>query len=301
MLVEVPEPVWKTSSGKCSKRPPPPVSPAATSSAASCIACAISASMTPSSALTAAAAALIRASAVITSRGMRSPDTAWACARSVCAPHKASAGTRTSPIESCSVRNVSADAAESLMHRSCPRPSSRTEVPPMSGGDCPAPRRQHRCHSDVHPATPADNIDVAPLFAGDQRCHIDVGNHGTRGTSMWHRCSPAWPSNAGGTSMPSMRVGRSRDRSGTGGDGQQGGPGGGDVGEEVVALVVDDDEGGEVADLDPPDRLHPQLGVLEHLDLRDALLRQPRGRAADRAQVETAVLAAGCQIGRAHD
>ncbi len=39
------------------------------------------------------------------------------------------------------------------------------------------------------------------------------------------------------------------------------------VGEEVVALVVDDDEGGEVLDLDLPDRLHAELGVLEHLDL----------------------------------
>ena len=43
-------------------------------------------------------------------------------------------------------------------------------------------------------------------------------------------------------------------------------------GEEVVALVVDDDEGGEVLDLDPPDRLHAELGVLEHLDLADAVL-----------------------------
>src|SRR6266567_8285622 len=56
------------------------------------------------------------------------------------------------------------------------------------------------------------------MFAGEQRCHIVVSNHGTRRTWMWHRCSPAWPSNAGGTSMPSMRAGRPRDRSGTGGD-----------------------------------------------------------------------------------
>src|SRR5690606_32769785 len=31
------------------------------------------------------------------------------------------------------------------------------------------------------------------------------------------------------------------------------------VGEEVVALVVGDDERGEVLDLDPPDRLHAEL------------------------------------------
>ena len=59
--------------------------------------------------------------------------------------------------------------------------------------------------------------------------------------------------------------------------------------EEVVALVVDDDERGEVLDLDLPDRLHAELGVLEHLDLGDAVLGQPRRRAADRAEVEAAV------------
>src|SRR5689334_9946505 len=43
------------------------------------------------------------------------------------------------------------------------------------------------------------------------------------------------------------------------------------LGEEVVALVVDHDERREVDDLDPPDRLHAQLGVLQHLDLADAV------------------------------
>ena len=64
-----------------------------------------------------------------------------------------------------------------------------------------------------------------------------------------------------------------------------------DVGEEVVALVVDDDEGGEVLDLDLPDRLHAELGVLEHLDLADAVLGQAGGGAADGAEVEAAVAA----------
>src|SRR3954453_323751 len=63
----------------------------------------------------------------------------------------------------------------------------------------------------------------------------------------------------------------------------------GDVGEEVVALVVDDDERREVLDLDPPDRLHAELGVLEPLDVLDAVLGQPRRRATDRPQVEAAV------------
>ena len=48
-------------------------------------------------------------------------------------------------------------------------------------------------------------------------------------------------------------------------------------GEEVVPLVVDDDEGGEVLDLGPPDGLHAELRILQHLDLADAVLRQARG------------------------
>src|SRR5690606_41753947 len=53
------------------------------------------------------------------------------------------------------------------------------------------------------------------------------------------------------------------------------------LGEEVVALVVDHDEGGEVLDLDLPDRFHAELGVLEHLDVLDAVQRQARGGAAE--------------------
>src|SRR5690349_12264578 len=71
-----------------------------------------------------------------------------------------------------------------------------------------------------------------------------------------------------------------------------------DPGEEVVPLVVNDDEGGEVDDLDLPDRLHPELRVLEHLDLTDAVLGEARGRAADRPQVKAAVLLAGLGHGR---
>src|SRR5690606_41217 len=43
------------------------------------------------------------------------------------------------------------------------------------------------------------------------------------------------------------------------------------VGEEVVALLVDHDEGGEVLDLDLPDRLHAEFGVLQHLLALDAV------------------------------
>src|SRR5262245_22895033 len=66
-----------------------------------------------------------------------------------------------------------------------------------------------------------------------------------------------------------------------------------DVGEEVVALVVDHDERREVLDPDLPDRFHAELGVLEDLDLGDAVLGQPRSRPADRAEVEATILLAG--------
>src|SRR5688572_31259587 len=61
---------------------------------------------------------------------------------------------------------------------------------------------------------------------------------------------------------------------------------------EVVALVVGDDERGEVLDFDPPDRLHAEILVLLHLDLLDAVIGEARRRTADRAEVEAAVLLA---------
>ena len=148
-----------------------------------------------------AAACLTSASARTSDAGSRSPEIGkFSTARCVCAPHRASAGTRTSPIESCSTRYL-------LLCR------------------------------------------------------------------LRHPCS-----------LPGRRVRLA------GADRQQRSRG---VGEEVVALVVDHDERREVLDLDPPDRLHAELGVLEHLDRADAVLGQPRGRAADRAEVEAAVLGAG--------
>src|ERR1700704_1621166 len=42
--------------------------------------------------------------------------------------------------------------------------------------------------------------------------------------------------------------------------------------EEVIALVVDDDEGREILDLDAPDRFHAEFGIFHHLDLLDAVL-----------------------------
>src|SRR5262249_38600560 len=63
--------------------------------------------------------------------------------------------------------------------------------------------------------------------------------------------------------------------------------------EEIVALVVDDDEGGEILHLDPPDRLHAELGIFENLDLLDAMLGEVRRGAANGGEVEPAVLLAG--------
>src|SRR3979409_662591 len=63
--------------------------------------------------------------------------------------------------------------------------------------------------------------------------------------------------------------------------------------EEIVALVVDHDEGGEILHLDAPDRLHAELGIFHRLDLLDAVLGQVGGGPADRGEIESAVLLAG--------
>ena len=100
MLLDVPDPVWNTSIGKCASW-----SPRATSAAASWIASASEGSSTPSWPLTVAATPLIEARAPISSRSIGMPEIGKFCtARCVWARHKASAGTCTSPIESCSVR-----------------------------------------------------------------------------------------------------------------------------------------------------------------------------------------------------
>ncbi len=107
MFDEVPEPVWKTSTGNSASH-----RPAATSSAAEATAPAISSSSTPSRALTVAAAPLIRASASMWARSSRCPETGkFSTARCVWARHLAPAGTRTSPMESCSTRKPPAAAS----------------------------------------------------------------------------------------------------------------------------------------------------------------------------------------------
>ncbi len=62
--------------------------------------------------------------------------------------------------------------------------------------------------------------------------------------------------------------------------------------EEVVAFVVDYNEGGEVLDLDLPDGLHAEFGILQHLYFPDTVLSKPCCWPSDRAQIETAVFLA---------
>lgn len=66
----------------------------------------------------------------------------------------------------------------------------------------------------------------------------------------------------------------------------------GDLGEEVVALVVDEDERGEVLYFDFPDSLHAELGVFEKLNFLDTVLGEDGSGAADGPEVETAMLVA---------
>src|SRR3954470_11978688 len=63
--------------------------------------------------------------------------------------------------------------------------------------------------------------------------------------------------------------------------------------EEIIALVVDDDEGRKIHDLDAPDRFHAELGIFHHLDLLDAVLGEIGRSTPDRAQVKSAMLLAG--------
>ena len=100
MLLCVPDPVCHTLRGNWLSQ-----SPAATDTHASEMSEHIWASSTPSSSLARAAACLSWAKARMMPTGCVSvPMGKFSSERCVCAPHKASAGTRISPIESCSMR-----------------------------------------------------------------------------------------------------------------------------------------------------------------------------------------------------
>src|ERR1700761_1134813 len=58
--------------------------------------------------------------------------------------------------------------------------------------------------------------------------------------------------------------------------------------EEIVAFVVDDDETGEVPPMVLPHRLYSKFWLSQQVTLGNAVLREPGGGAADRAEVEAA-------------
>ena len=60
--------------------------------------------------------------------------------------------------------------------------------------------------------------------------------------------------------------------------------------EEIVALVIDEDEGGEVFDVDLPDGLHAEFGILHALDALDGALREHGSHTADATQIEATIL-----------
>ena len=53
------------------------------------------------------------------------------------------------------------------------------------------------------------------------------------------------------------------------------------IGEEIIAFIVHDDEGGEVADLDSPYRFHSEFWKINNLDLGDVVLRQTGSWSSD--------------------
>ncbi len=100
MFELVPDPVWKTSMGNWSS-----CRPSAISAAAAMMASAFSADSRPRSLFTWAQAPLSRPIARICVRSRpRNEIGKFSTARWVCARHRALAGTRTSPMVSCSMR-----------------------------------------------------------------------------------------------------------------------------------------------------------------------------------------------------
>ena len=71
------------------------------------------------------------------------------------------------------------------------------------------------------------------------------------------------------------------------------GPSFADFREEIVALVIYQNEGGEIFHFNFPDGFHAQFRVFQQFHFFDVVLGQNGGRAADGAQVKAAVLPAG--------
>ena len=62
--------------------------------------------------------------------------------------------------------------------------------------------------------------------------------------------------------------------------------------EEVVALVIDEDEGREVNDIDFPDGFHAEFRIFDARDGLDVVGRENGRRSTDGSEIETAMLAA---------
>ena len=62
-----------------------------------------------------------------------------------------------------------------------------------------------------------------------------------------------------------------------------------EIGEEVVAFIIHDDECRKVLDIYLAYRFHAEFRKIDHLHALDALLGQNGGRSANRAEVETAM------------
>jgi hypothetical protein len=56
--------------------------------------------------------------------------------------------------------------------------------------------------------------------------------------------------------------------------------------EEIVAFVVDDDEGRKIDHFDAPDRLHAEFGIFHALDLLDAVLSEIGRRAVGESEIK---------------
>ena len=89
-------------------------------------------------------------------------------------------------------------------------------------------------------------------------------------------------SHRGSFPTPAALIAGRTDRN-TCGDGSQ------SLREEVVSLVVDHDECGEIANLDAPHGFHAQFGEIDDLDFGDAVLGESGGGTADRAEVDVQV------------
>ena len=68
------------------------------------------------------------------------------------------------------------------------------------------------------------------------------------------------------------------------------GPSFADFSEEVIALVIYQNKGGEVFHFNFPDSFHTQFRIFHTLNALDIILSKDSSRTTNRAQIETAIL-----------